>query len=319
MIFLVTTKNAGASPAKKGSKLLKEVYASRYLYLLMLPAIVLYIIFCYVPMYGITLAFKEYNAALGIMGSPWIGFDNFKSLFTDSYFWYVLWNTIKINFGRLVFNFPVPIILAILFNELRGVKRKKLLQTVYTFPHFISWVIMSGIIINFLDYSGPLNAILSALGFERVAFLGEEKAFVPILYITASWKDAGYSSIIFLAAITGINAELYEAAEIDGASRIQKIWHVTLPCSRGTILILLRLDVGKILNQGFDQIFNLTNPVVQTAGDILDTYLYRVTFISGGDFSFSTAIGLFKNLINVSLLVVVDKISRKLEGVGILS
>ncbi len=319
MIFLVTTKSAGTPPAKKGSKLLREVYASRYLYLLMLPAVVLYIIFCYVPMYGITLAFKEYNAALGIMGSPWVGFANFKSLFTDSYFWYVVWNTIRINFGRLIFNFPVPIILAILFNELRGRKRKKLFQTVYTFPHFISWVILSGILINFLDFSGPLNALLSAMGFDRVAFLGEEKAFVPILYITASWKDAGYSSIIYLAAITGINAELYEAAEIDGASRLQRIWHVTLPCIRGTILILLTLDVGKILNQGFDQIFNLTNAVVQTAGDILDTYLYRVTFISGGDFSFSTAIGLFKNVINVSLLVVVDKISRKLEGVGILS
>ena len=312
-------KKADAMPLKKKRNIMAELYANRYLYMLMLPAVILYIIFNYVPMYGITLAFKEYNAALGIMGSPWVGFSNFKSLFTDSYFWYVLWNTIKINFGRIIFEFPVPIILAIAFSELRGKKRKKLLQTVYTFPHFISWVILSGIIINFLDFSGPLNALLDMLGFERVAFLGKEKAFVPILYVTSVWKDAGWSSIIYLAAITGINAEFYEAADLDGASRVQKIWHITLPCIRGTILMLLTLYAGQILNDGFDQIFNLSNPVVQTAGDILDTYLYRVTFQSGSDFAFSTAIGLFKAVVNVTLLVAVDRISKKLEGVGILS
>ena len=316
---MFTMKKADAMPLKKKRNIMAELYANRYLYMLMLPAVILYIIFNYVPMYGITLAFKEYNAALGIMGSPWVGFSNFKSLFTDSYFWYVLWNTIKINFGRIIFEFPVPIILAIAFSELRGKKRKKLLQTVYTFPHFISWVILSGIIINFLDFSGPLNALLDMLGFERVAFLGKEKAFVPILYVTSVWKDAGWSSIIYLAAITGINAEFYEAADLDGASRIQKIWHITLPCIRGTILMLLTLYAGQILNDGFDQIFNLSNPVVQTAGDILDTYLYRVTFQSGSDFAFSTAIGLFKAVVNVTLLVAVDRISKKLEGVGILS
>ena len=315
---MTLSKKADALPKKKRNYL-AELYANRYLYLLMLPAIILYIIFNYIPMYGITIAFKDYNAGLGIMGSKWIGFDHFKSLFTDSYFWYVLWNTIRINFGRIIFEFPVPVILAVLFNELRGKKRKKLLQTVYTFPHFISWIILSGIIINFLDFSGPLNALLDAMGFERVAFLGKEKAFVPILYVTSIWKDAGSSSIIYLAAITGINSEFYEAAELDGASRIQKIWHITLPCIRGTILMLLTLYAGRILNDGFDQIFNLTNPVVMKAGDILDTYIYRITFQSGGDFAFSTALGLFKSLVNITLLLFVDYMSKKLEGVGVLS
>jgi len=316
---LTTAKNATVVPKKKKRNIAAELYANRYLYMLMFPAIVLYIIFNYIPMYGITLAFKEYNAALGIIGSKWIGLTNFESLFTDSYFWYVLWNTIRINFGRIIFEFPVPIVLAVLFNELRGRKRKKILQTVYTFPHFISWIILSGIIINFLDFSGPLNALLDAFGFERVAFLGKEKAFVPILYVTSIWKDAGWSSIIYLAAITGINAEFYEAADLDGASRVQKIWHITLPCIRGTILMLLTLYAGRILNDGFDQIFNLSNPVVQTAGDIIDTYIYRITFQSGGDFAFSTALGLFKSLVNITLLLFVDYISKKLEGVGVLS
>ena len=304
---------------KKKRKILTELHANRYLYLLMLPGIVLFLIFCYYPMYGITLAFKEYNAALGILRSPWVGLENFKSLFTDSYFWYVLFNTLKINFGRIIFEFPMPIILAILFSELRGKKRKKLLQTVYTFPHFISWVILSGIVINFLDYSGPLNAMLDSLGFERQAFLGKENAFVPIIYISSIWKDAGYSSIIYLAAITGIDHGLYEAASLDGANRIQRIWHITLPCIRGTILMLLTLYAGRILNDGFDQIMNLSNPVVQTAGDILDTYIYRITFITGTDFAFSTAAGLFKSVVNVTILLFVDRVSKRLEGVGILS
>ncbi len=315
---MTLSKKADAVPKKKRN-IVGELVTNRYLYLLMLPAIIFYIIFNYIPMYGITLAFKEFNAGLGIIGSPWIGFDNFKSLFTDSYFWYVLFNTLKINFGRILIEFPMPIILAVLFNELRGRRRKKILQTVYTFPHFISWVILAGIIINFLDFSGPINAILEALGFERQAFLGNEKAFVPILYITSIWKDAGYSSIVYLAAITGIDHALYEAADIDGAKRLQKIWHITIPSIRPTILMLLTMYAGRVLNDGFDQIMNLANPVVQTAGDILDTYIYRITFVSGSDFSFSTAVGLFKTVINLAILIFVDHISKRISDVGILS
>ena len=319
MVFLALVSQTNVKEFKKKRNIVGELIANRYLYLLMLPAMVLYIIFNYIPMYGITLAFKEYNAGLGILGSPWVGFDNFKSLFTDSYFWYVLFNTLKINFGRIIIEFPMPIILAILFNELRGKKRKKILQTVYTFPHFISWVILSGIIINFLDFSGPVNAMLEVFGFERKAFLGNENAFVPILYATSIWKDAGYSSIVYLAAITGIDHALYEAADIDGAKRLQKIWHITLPSIRGTIFMLLTLYAGRILNDGFDQIMNLSNPVVQTASDILDTYIYRITFVSGGDFAFSTAVGFFKTIVNVTILIFVDRISKRISDVGILS
>lgn len=296
----------------------QELVRNRYLYLLMLPA-VLYLIFIhYRTMYGLLLAFKDFNAGLGITGSPWVGLKHFRGMFTDTYFIHVLFNTIFISFGQIIVTFPFPVIIAICFNELRGRLLKRTLQTVYTFPHFLSWVVVSGIIINFLSYTGPLNSIVSALGGERHTFLGDRNLIIPILYITQIWKEAGWSSIIYLAAIVGINAEFYEAADLDGASRWQKIWHITLPSIRGTILVMLILRVGGILNGNFDQIFNLTNTVVQKTVDILDTYIYRITFQQTPNYAYSTAIGLFKNAVGFLMVMIVNKISKKLEGTGIL-
>ena len=312
---LSVAKNKKA--AKKGS-IIKELIRNKYLYLLMLPAILYLILIDYRAMYGITLAFKDYNAKLGIMGSPWVGFKHFTEMFNDSYFRYVLFNTIGISFGKIIFTFPFGVIIALLFNELKGKHLKKTLQTIYTFPHFLSWVIVSGVILNFLDYTGPLNYVINLFGGERQVFMGNKGLIVPILYITEIWKESGWNSIIYLAAITGINAELYEAADLDGASRLQKIWHVTLPCIRGTILVMLTMRVGQVLNAGFDQIFNMSNTVVQQTIDILDTYIYRITFQQAADFSYSTAVGVFKSFVGFLMVISVNKITRKLEGTGIL-
>ncbi|MBQ4517605.1 MAG: sugar ABC transporter permease [Clostridia bacterium] len=296
----------------------RNVFRNRYLYLLMLPAIVHLVMFEYSAMYGITLAFKDFHAKLGITRSPWIGFKHFEGMFTDPYFRTVLLNTIKISFGRILFEFPMGIIIALCFNEIKSAKLKKTLQTAYTFPHFLSWVIVSGVVLNFLNYNGPVNTIIDALGGERQIFMGNKKLIVPILYITDIWKESGWGSIIYIAAITGINHELYEAADLDGATSFQKIWHVTLPCIRGTILVMLTLRVGSVLNAGFDQIFNMSNSIVQQTIDILDTYIYRITFQQAPDFSYSTAVGLFKSAIGFIMVMIVNRVTQKLEGTGIL-
>ncbi len=296
----------------------RDIVRSRYLYVLMLPAVLYLALVDYKAMYGILLAFKDYNAKLGIMGSPWVGLQHFQKMFSDSYFLYVLSNTIKISFGRILVTFAFPVLIALGFNELRQRHLKKTLQTIYTFPHFLSWVVVSGVILNFLDYTGPVNAILSTFGYERKVFLGDKKLIIPILYITDIWKEAGWGSIIYLAAITGISAELYEAADLDGASRMSKIWHITLPSIRGTILVMLVLKVGTILNAGFDQIFNMSNTVVQQTIDILDTYIYRITFQQAADFSYSTAVGMFKSVVGFAMVMLVNQLSRKWEGTGIL-
>lgn len=306
------------SVQKRFKGALKSIIKNRYLYILLLPMVIYLIMFPYRTMYGITLAFKKFNAGLGITRSPWIGFDHFEKMFNDPYFMFVLWNTIKISFGRIICCFPFAVIFALLFNELKQRHLKKTLQTVFTFPHFLSWVVVSGVIINFLSYAGPVNNVLAALGFERQVFMGNKKLIIPILYITDVWKQSGWNSIIYLAAITAIDETLYEAADLDGASRWQKMWHITLPTIRGTILVMLILRVGTVLNAGFDQIFNMSNMVVQQTVDILDTYVYRITFQQTPDFAYSTAVGLFKSVVGFAMVMIVNKISKKLEGTGIL-
>lgn len=297
---------------------MREILKNRYLYCLMLPAVIYLILIDYRAMYGILLAFKDFNARLGIMGSPWVGLKHFQNMFSDPYFRYVLGNTIAISFGRIICCFPFAIIIALAFNEIKQRHLKKTLQTIYTFPHFLSWIIVSGVITNFLSYTGPVNSLFDFIGLDRQVFMGNKNLIIPILYITDIWKESGWNSIIYLAAITGIDNSLYEAADIDGASRWNKIWHITLPCIRGTILVMLTLRVGSVLNGGFDQIFNMSNMVVQKTIDILDTYIYRITFQQAADFSYSTAVGLFKSGIGFLMVLIVNKISKKLEGTGIL-
>lgn len=287
------------------------------IYLLLIPALVWYLLFAYYPMAGLQLAFKTYKAKIGIWGSPWCGFQNFEAVFRDMYFWRSVGRTLLINVGRLVINFPAPILVALMLNELRVGRYKKVMQTVFTFPHFLSWVIVASIMTNLLSIDGLVNGALSAAGIPAINFLGNEKIFQPMLYITDIWKSAGYSSIIYLSAISGIDQDQYEAAEIDGATRWQRIWNVTLPNILPTISVLFIMTTGGLMTAGFDQIFNLSNAATKNVAEVLDMYIYRITFTASTDFGFSTAVSLFRSIINMTLLVIANKGSKMMGGTGL--
>ncbi|MFC5648570.1 ABC transporter permease [Paenibacillus solisilvae] len=300
--------------------LLKRMIACKYLYLLMLPLLVYYIVFDYFPMYGIVLAFKEFNFAKGILRSDWIGLANFREIFALDDFWVAFRNTVIISFGRLVFEFPVPIVVALLINEVSRSGLKNFYQVVYTFPHFLSWVIVSGIMVNFLGAFGVLNQLLDMAGFHKVSLLVDPAHFRGLIYSSSLWKDMGWGTIIYLAAIAGINPTLYEAARIDGANRFHQMVYVTWPALRSTAVILLILQIGRTMSSGgggFDQIFNLYNPAVYEKADILDTYIYRRTFAVGSSYGTSTAIGLFKSVINFALLYLANRAAKRLGQEGL--
>lgn len=287
------------------------------IYILLIPALVWYILFAYYPMAGLQLAFKTYKAKIGIWGSPWCGFQNFQAVFRDMYFWRSVGRTFIINIGRLIINFPAPILVALMLNELRMGKYKKVMQTIFTFPHFLSWVIVSSIMINLLSVDGLVNTIITSLGGTAISFLGSEKLFQPMLYITDIWKSAGYSSIIYLSAISGIDQDQYEAAEIDGATRWQRIIHVTLPNILPTVSVMFIMTTGNLMTAGFDQVFNISNSATKNVAEVLDMYIYRVTFQGSVDFGFSTAVSLFRSIINMFLLVVANKGSKMMGGTGL--
>ncbi|MFF2089919.1 ABC transporter permease [Paenibacillus sp. NPDC058174] len=295
----------------------KEIYKNKYLYILLLPTLLYFVIFQYLPMYGVLLAFKEYHIREGILNSPWNGLKNFQEVVGQSDFWRAFWNTIIISVGRIALEFPAAIVLALLINEVARQKLKRLYQTVYTFPHFISWVIVSGIMFNFLSNDGVLNQIFAFFGHEKMTFLTNPELFRPIIFLSNIWKEVGWSAIIYLAAIAGINPELYEAARVDGASRFQQLRAITWPSIRGTAGILLILAVGSTMNGGFEQIFNLYNAAVYSTGDIIDTYVYRSTFAEGSSFGVSTAVGLFKAILNFALLYSANFIVKKLGEDGL--
>lgn len=286
------------------------VWKHKYMYLMLLPALAYYIIFHYIPMYGATIAFKDFNAMKGILGSPWVGLKHFKDLFVLDKFYEVFWNTLYISFIRLIFGFPVPIIVALMLNELRSIKLKKTIQTAIYIPHFISWVVLGGIMTNLLAMDGgSVNGIIKALGFPPIAFLTSEKAFVPTLVVSMIWKTFGWNTIIYLAALSGIDPQLYEAAVIDGAGRWRQLFNITLPSISSTIIIVLILRIGGIMQAGFEQIFVLYHPGVYAVADIIDTYVYRIG-LEEGKFEIASAIGLFKSVINFALIVIANKISR---------
>lgn len=303
--------------ADRRQGLFRDILKNRYIYLLLLPGIAFYIIFSYVPMYGVTLAFKEFMIKDGILGSPWVGLRNFEYILGEPEFWKVFKNTLIISFGRIITGFPVPILIAILFNEVRDGVYKKGLQTVYTFPHFLSWVIIAGIVRNLFSNDGAVNNLLFLLGTQKFNFLASNELFRPLLFVTDIWKEAGWSSIIYLATIAGINPELYEAAHIDGANRFRRILHITWPELRPTAVLLLILAVGNCMNAGFDQVYNLYNPLVYDSGDIIDTYLFRITFLTSPEYGVSTAVGLFKSLINLALLVSADRFLKLIGERGV--
>ena len=301
----------------KSGSLLNRIIRSWQIYLILLPGIMWYTVFAYIPMYGLTLAFRTYRADLGIWGSPWIGLQNFRFVFMDPNFFLAFRNTFEISIQRLIFQFPVPIIIALFLNEVNRPKYKRFLQTIFTFPNFLSWVIVAAIIMNLLGHHGFMNNLIRHLGFSTFNFLGNSDIFRPMLYITENWRSAGWGAIIYLAAISGIDQEQYESATVDGASRFQKMLYITLPGIKPTIVVLFILAVGGIMNGGFDQIFNLGNPAVRDVSDILDTYIFRVTFAAAADFSFSTAIALFRSVINFTFLLSCNWLAKRLGEHGL--
>lgn len=296
-----------------------HMVASKEKYILILPGIIWYVIFAYIPIFGLSLAFKKYVAKQGLFGSPWIGMYNFNKVFADPAFFASIVTTIKINAGRLLFVFPVPILFALMINEVRLGRTKKILQSIYTFPNFLSWVIVASIMISILGQRGLVNSLLGALfGAKPVPFLGKPSYFQPMVYLTDIWKTAGWSAIIYMASISGIDQEQYEAAEIDGASRIQRIVYITLPSIRSTIMVMFILAVGRLMSDGFDQIFNLSNSATIKAAETLDMYIYRITFKGRVDFAFSSAVALFRSTINMLLLIAADRVSKAVGGSGLI-
>ncbi|OCT15176.1 protein lplB [Paenibacillus pectinilyticus] len=296
---------------KASSGLRKRLWDARYLYILVLPAMLYFILVQYVPMYGVILAFKHYSFKGGITGSPWTGLDNFQEMFRLPEFMKVLKNTFIIAFGRLIFEFPVPIIMALLINEVVSKKLKRFYQTVYTFPHFLSWVIISGIMMNFLSDMGVLNQIFQAIGLDKQQWLLDVGKFKGFLFGSNIWKEMGWGTILYLATMAGINPELYEAASIDGANRWHRMKAITWPALQGTVLILLILALGNIMGgAGFDQIYNMDNAAVRESSEVLDTYIYRATFFLGLDFGFTTAVGVFKSGVNAAMLLIAHYIVK---------
>ena len=302
------------------SKLMRigvEIWKNKAVYLIILPGFLWYIIFLYGPMGGLSLAFKNYRPKLGVWGSPWIGLQNFVYVFRDANFMRSVWRTLYLNLGRLAFEFPMPIFMALLLNELRIRKQKRIVQTILTFPHFLSWVIVASIMINFLSLRGPLNSLIGMFNVEPIPFLGQEKLFWPLLYMTSNWKGIGWSAIVYMAAISGIDMEQYEAAEIDGATRFKRIIHITIPNILPTISVLLILSIGGMMSGGFDQIFNLSNAAVKNVSETIDIYIYRITFQNAPDFGFSTAVSIFRSIVNMILLIIADRGAKLLGGTGL--
>ncbi|QTH44448.1 sugar ABC transporter permease [Cohnella sp. LGH] len=294
-----------------------KVWGFRHIYLFMLPAIVWYLVFCYYPMYGILIAFKDFKYNMEIIGSPWAGFRYFEQFLNDSSFYSVLYNTLSISALKLVFGFPAPLILALMLNAVFRSKIKRIFQTISYLPHFVSWVVVVTLMQKILSPNvGLINDIREKMGLDPIFFMGMTSLFYPLVIISDIWKGVGWGSIIYLAALTNIDPHLYEAAEMDGAGRWSTLFKITLPCLTPTIGILLIFSLSGILNAGFDQIWLMQTPATISVAEILDTYVLK-TGIQQGQFAYSTAIGLFKSAISLILIVIVNKVSKKVSDVSL--
>ena len=301
-----TTKKAttGLMPVKKtlGSRIASDLRNNWQLHLMILPGIILVLIFKYAPLAGITIAFKDFYPARGIFGSDWVGLENFQYMFDLPDTARVLWNTLKIAVLKIIINFPIPIIVAILLNEVRSNFFKRSVQTIVYLPYFISWVILAGIILDIFSLEGIVNKTLNAMGLSSVFFLGDNSKFVGLLVGTDVWKNFGYGTVVYLAAITGVDESLFEAARIDGANRFKQILHVTIPSIAPIIMLMMILNLGNVLNAGFEQVFNLYNPLVYESADIIDIFVYRISLVEA-NYSLGTAVGLLKSVVSFILIV----------------
>jgi len=297
----------------KGHLLLRQIKRHKGMYLLIFPGFVLLIIFHYLPMYGILLAFKDYNFSEGILGSKWVGLKYFKMIFDDAYFIKSLRNTLIISGLKLFVGFPVPVIFALLLNEVTNMKFKRISQTLSYLPYFVSWVILSGIFLNLFSPEGPINYVRGLFGQPPVLFFAVPKYFLTLLIVTYIWRDMGWGAIIYLASLTNIDPHLYEAAYIDGAGRWKQTIHITIPSILPVVVIMLILNTGFILSAGFDQIFNLSNPMVMDVAEIIDTYVYRKGLVEM-NFSYATAVGFFKSFVGFVLIFITNRIAVALGG-----
>ncbi len=286
------------------------------LYLMILPVLVFYIVFMYKPMYGAIIAFKKYSPGLGIGGSPWVGFENFEYFFENPDFVRILTNTIKISLSLIIFGFPAPIILTLMFNELRNQRFKRVAQTVSYMPHFISLVVICGIIRTFVADGSIIQQLVQAFDGRSGSLLGRKEAFLSIYVISDIWQNIGWDCIIYLAAISGIDQQLYEAAQVDGAGKWKQMLHVTLPGISPTIVIMLILRVGNILSVGYEKIILLYNPQIYETSDVVSSYVYRMGFESR-DWSYSTAVGLFNSVVNFIVIIAANTISKKISDTSL--
>lgn len=290
-----------------------RIKRDKYLFLLFLPGFLIFILFKYGPMPGILMAFEDYTFKGGIFGSEFVGLKHFQQMLALPDFNNAFRNTITISLLKIIFGFPAPIILALIFNEIRNDKFKRITQTITYLPHFFSWVVMSGLLISILSpNSGIINTIIKALGGQPIYFLANKNYFIPTLIISDIWKEIGWGSIVYLAALAGIPQEMYEACALDGATRLQRMFYVTLPGIASTISVMLILKMGSILEAGFDQIFNLYNPAVMEVADIIDTYVYRIG-IGSYEYSFATAASLFKSVIALVAVLLTNFLSKKIS------
>lgn len=307
----------GKMASKKKESIISHILHNKLLYLLISPGLIYLIIFNYIPMYGVIISFQDFDLIKGIWGSKWVGFQHFHTLFTSPEFFDVFVNSVAISLLRIFWGFPAPIILALMLNEVTNMPFKRITQSVVYLPHFVSWVVISGIVFEFLSPSGGVvNEVIKLFGGQSISFLQEPKYFRSIIVISDIWKEIGWGSIIYLAAMVSVPSELYEAGIIDGASRIKRIWHITLPGISSTIVVILILRMGSILKNGFEQIFLLYNPMVYNVADVFETYTYRVGLISG-KFALSSAVGLFQSFVGMILILVVNKLAKKYGDGGL--
>ena len=295
----------------RGGRLWRRIWAARYLYLMFLPVFLYYVIFRYGPMLGLSIAFKNYNAFLGFDKSPWVGFKYFEQFFNSVYLWRLVRNTLLINLYDLLFNFPAAIILALLINEVQKRRFKKTVQTITYLPYFISSVVIASMVVQFLSpSSGIINNLIASMGGERQYFMVQPESFRTIYTLMNLWKSIGWNSIIFLAAISGINGELYEACMVDGGGYLRRMWHITLPGIASTIVVLLIMRLGHVMDAGYETILLLQNNANLETSDVIGTYVYR-RGLKGGEYSYGTAVGMFQSVIGFALVIFANWLSRR--------
>ena len=295
-----------------GRKAVRHIlYKYRYLYFLLLPLILYYVIFCYLPMAGVVIAFQDYRITRSIFNSPWVGLKNLMSFFNSYNCFQLIRNTLSISIFGLIFAFPIPILLALLLNEVRKAWFKKAVQTITYMPHFISVVVICSIVLDFVSNDGIINEIIKLLGFKTINFMVQPGWFYPIYIGSGIWQQTGWDSIIYLAALSSIDPSLYEAAIMDGAGRLKQALYITLPGILSTIIILLILRIGQLMNVGYEKILLLYNPTIYSTADVISTFVYRKGIL-GASYSYAAAVGLFNSVVNFILIYSANRISRKL-------